>query len=125
MAEEFDFEVLDAEEEGMIEALCEQIEQDEQRTAVMNLPRMKQMQIAYAVVKQMKLGADKIKLSYQVNQPYQSMGNITLEGKVLEFVSPKWFSFVANLASNTEVYTLTKNKVRLTFTFHNLTVPIE
>ena len=125
MAEEFDFEVLDAEEEGMIEALCEQIEQDEQRTAVMNLPRMKQMQIAYAMVKQMKLGADKIKLSYQVNQPYQSMGNITLEGKMLEFVNPKWFTFAASLANNTEVYTLTKNKVRLTFTFHNLTVPIE
>ena len=53
------------------------------------------------------------------------MGSISVEGPMLEFDCPEWFSRVAEFASNTEVYPLAKNKVRMTFTFHGLTKPIE
>ena len=32
---------------------------------------------------------------------------------------------MAEFASNTEIYPLAENKVRMTFTFHGLTAPIE
>ena len=53
------------------------------------------------------------------------MGGVSVEGKVLEFAGSKWFARAAEFASNTEVYPLAKNRVRLTFTFHGLTAPIE
>mgnify|MGYP000216046892 CR=1 FL=1 len=39
--------------------------------------------------------------------------------------NPEWFARAAEFASNTEVYPLTKNRIRLTFTFHGITTPIE
>lgn len=53
------------------------------------------------------------------------MGSVFVEGKEIEFQNPEWFSKISKFASNVEVYVLAKNKVRLTFTFHGLTAPIE
>ena len=64
-------------------------------------------------------------VSYKLYQPFKSMGSVSVEAKVLEFYDPEWFARAAEFASNTEVYPLAKNRVRLTFTFHGLTKPIE
>ena len=66
-----------------------------------------------------------VQISYKMYEPFKTMGSITVEGAVLEFDKPEWFARIAEFASNTEIYPLTKNIVRMTFTFHGLTTPIE
>ena len=111
--------------EVLLDQLCKEISEEENRTAILNLPKLQQMQLAYAIIKNLTESKNNIKLSYNLNKPYKSMGFIELEGKVLEFDNPTMFSFAMSLADNTEIYPLLKNKVHINFTFHNLTTPID
>lgn len=108
----------------LLGALKDNIEADDKKTTVLDGLKLKQIQFAYSVLQYITRGTD-AKVSCKLNEPFKTMGSISVEGPMLEFDCPEWFSRVAEFASNTEVYPLAKNKVRLTFTFHGLTKPIE
>lgn len=108
----------------LLGALKDNIEADDKKTTMLDGLKLKQIQFAYSVLQYITRGTD-AKVSYKLNEPFKTMGNISVEGQMLEFDCPEWFSRVAEFASNTEVYPLAKNKVRMTFTFHGLTKPIE
>lgn len=108
----------------LLGALKDNIEADDKKTTVLDGLKLKQIQFAYSVLQYITRGTD-AKVSYKLNEPFKTMGSISVEGPMLEFDCPEWFSRVAEFASNTEVYPLAKNKVRMTFTFHGLTKPIE
>ena len=110
--------------DSFIEAFGEEILEDESKTSMINPGRYQQINLAYAMLKRMMEGTG-AKVSYELHQPFKSMGSVSVEGKLIEFQHPMLFSKVAALAHNTEVYPLSKNAVRLTFTFHNLTTHIE
>lgn len=125
----FDMEFMtDAELEQAMDELIEDIKDDvgndESKTTVLNPLRLKQLQFAYAVLQYITKDKD-VQLSYKLYEPFKTMGSITLEGKTLEFDKPEWFARVAEFATNTEVYPLAKSAVRMTFTFHGLTAPVE
>lgn len=82
------------------------------------------MKFVYSVLKHFAKGTDAV-LSYKLCEPFKTMGSVSIEAKQLEFDSPEWFARAAEFASNTEVYPLAKNRIRLTFTFHGITTPIE
>ena len=105
-------------------ALNELIMKDEGRTSVLDLTRMDQIMFCYTALKFYTKNM-KVKLSYKLNEPYQSMGSISVEGKCMEFKDPRWFSRIAEFASSMEVYPLAERAVRITFTFHGMTNPIE
>lgn len=107
-----------------LDSIGEIVEEEELKTTVLNIPRVKQFKMAYAAIRHIVRGRD-IRITYKMFEPFKTMGSISVEGSSLEFDKPEWFARVAALASNTEVYPLTKNTVRLTFTFHGLTTPIE
>ena len=108
----------------LLGTLKDNIEADDKKTTVLDGLKLKQIQFAYSVLQYITGGTD-TKVSCKLNEPFKTMGSISVEGPILEFDCPEWFSRVAEFASNTEVYPLAKNKVRLTFTFHGLTKPIE
>ena len=108
----------------LLGTLKDNIEADDKKTTVLDGLKLKQIQFAYSVLQYITRGTD-TKVSCTLNEPFKTMGSISVEGPILEFDCPEWFSRVAEFASNTEVYPLAKNKVRLTFTFHGLTKPIE
>ena len=120
--------MTDAELEQAMDALIECIEDDvnndENKTTVLNPLRLSQLQFAYAALQYITRGQD-VKLSYKLYEPFKTMGSVTVEGKTLKFDNPEWFARVAEFATNTEIYPLAKNAVRMTFTFHGLTAPIE
>ena len=66
-----------------------------------------------------------VTVSYKLHEPFKSMGSVSVEGEQLVFDKPEWFARVAEFASNTEVYPLAKQAIRMTFTFHGLTKTIE
>lgn len=108
----------------IINGIEDDINNDESRTTILNFPRMKQFQFAHAALRYIMRDQD-VQISYKMYEPFNTMGSITVEGAVLEFNKPEWFARIAEFASNTEIYPLAKNAVRITFTFHGLTTPIE
>lgn len=108
----------------LIDGLTPDIENDDSRMTMIDGIRLKQIQFAYAALQYITRGTDAV-VSYKLNEPFKTMGSISVEGQSLEFDKPEWFARIAEFASNTEVYPLTKNRVRVTFTFHGLTKPVE
>ena len=129
--QEFDFEseyVSDSEIEEAMDSLvisvANDIAQDESRTSIINPYRMQQILYTYKVMKYLMKGAS-AKVTYKLHEPYQSMGNVSVTGKDIEFKKVSWFLRAAELASNYEVYPKTDGTVCMTFTFHGITTPIE
>ena len=114
------WEMLD----NTITAIGEAIETDENKPAMLNPIRFQQMQFAYGVIKYLTQNTD-TKLTYTLNEPYMSMGSISVEGRCLEFTNAVWFARAAKFASNTEIYPLENGTIKLTLTFHGITRPIE
>lgn len=114
------WEMLD----NVVVTIGEAIVVDEEKTAVLNPIKIQQMQFAYGVLKYLTKGTD-AKLSYKLNEPFKSMGSISVEGANLTFTNSEWFARSCEFASNTEVYPLANGNVRMTLTFHGLVRPIE
>lgn len=113
-------EDLEQSMDDFIEAISQELEDEEWNTTVLDIQKSKQIQFAYSVLKYLTRGSDAV-VSYKLHEPFKTMGSVSVEGKSIEFYQPEWFARVAEFASNTEVYPLAKNRVRLTFTFHGLT----
>lgn len=113
-------EMMDA----FVDSVKDDIEEDEKKTTVMDFSQTRRFMFCYHVLRRIMKNKN-VKVSYKMFEPFKTMGSITVEGSVIKFDSPKWFSRIAGFASNTEIYPLTKDAVRLTYTFHGLTTPIE
>ncbi len=114
------WEMLDS----VVVTIGEAIAVDEEKPAVLNPVKIQQMQFAYGVIKYLAKNTD-ARVTYALNEPFKSMGSISVEGVNLTFTNSEWFARVAEFASNTEIYPLTNGKVRMTLTFHGLVRPIE
>ena len=110
--------------DGFVDGVQDMVAEAESKTTIINPLRLAQIKFTYSVMKFLTRGTD-AQVTYKLNEPFKTMGSVSVEGKVLEFAGSKWFARAAEFASNTEVYPLAKNGVRLTFTFHGLTAPIE
>ena len=117
-------EDLEQSMDDFIEAISQELEDEEWNTTVLDIQKSKQIQFAYSVLKYLTRGSDAV-VSYKLHEPFKTMGSVSVEGKSIEFYQPEWFARVAEFASNTEVYPLAKNRVRLTFTVHGLTKSID
>lgn len=129
MEQNFDFQFTSEEDiqhllDGFVEGMQDMVAEDEGKTTIINPLRLAQIKFTYSVMKYLTRDTD-AEVTYKLNEPFKTMGSVSVEGKVLEFAGSKWFARAAESASNTEVYPLAKNRVRLTFTFHGLTAPIE
>lgn len=129
MEQNFDFQFTSEEDiqhllDGFVEGMQDMVAEDEGKTTIINPLRLAQIKFTYSVMKYLTRDTD-AEVMYKLNEPFKTMGSVSVEGKVLEFAGFKWFTRAAEFASNTEVYPLAKNRVRLTFTFHGLTAPIE
>ena len=125
----FDFQFTSEEDiqhllDGFVEGMQDMVAEDEGKTTIINPLRLAQIKFTYSVMKYLTRDTD-AEVTYKLNEPFKTMGSVSVEGKVLEFAGSKWFARAAEFASNTEVYPLAKNRIRLTFTFHGLTAPIE
>ena len=115
MENDFDWSGLsDADVEQRMDEIIEKLRPD------LDDDRMRQLEFTYLVMRYLTQGTDAV-VSYKLYEPFKTMGSVSVEGKSLEFDNPKWFSRAAEFASNTEVYPLANDRVRLTFTFHGLT----
>ena len=126
---EFDFESmteaeLQAFDEKFLDYMRELELQSVDKVRVLNSARMQQVSLAYALLKCLakRTGAE---TSYKVCEPFTSMASISMEGENLTFGESKYFNRIMEVADNMEVYPLTKNRVRLDFTFYHMTIAEE
>lgn len=119
-----DEEAVDEAMEALSLALAEMVAEDESRTSVLNPFRLKQLSVTYKIMRFLMRGSS-AKVTYRLHEPYQSMGSVSVTGKSVVIRDPIRFIQTAALASNFEAYPKTDGTVCLTFTFHNLTTPIE
>ena len=119
----FDEAEMDEVTDSVFLALGEIIQAEDERTAI--IPRrLSQMKRCYGLLQ--KLSAlPGISLRYCLHEPFKSMGSIILEADKLIFKEPELLRQASMLASNMECYPLLNGKVRMAFTFHGLTIPIE
>lgn len=126
---DFDTEFMSDEEvDEMLDeitlGLAEEIARDESRTSIINPYQIQQLLFTYKAVKYMMRGKP-VKVSCKMYEPFQSMGSVSVTGTDIVMQNPVWFSKAIEFASNFEVYPKTDGTVCMTFTFHNLTTPIE
>jgi len=104
-----------------LNALKNVIEKDEEAHSDINQERVDQLMFAYKAIKASVFMAPDIKVSLEKHAPYKSMGSISVEGDTIEFSDSKWFSRATEFCDNVEILPLINGRVRVVFTFHNLT----
>lgn len=119
-----DKSITEIKEDDFLSLIGKLLEEADKKASILNPRRLREMRFAYSAAKEM-LVKDGMRLSYKLNEPLKSMGSVTIEGTVLSFDNPEWFARTAEFADCTEVYPLSNGDVRITFTFHGLTDPIE
>lgn len=131
MVNELDFDrefTSDEEVEEMLESLTtmvgEQIENYDNRTAIVNPLKIKAVLYTYKVMCYLTKGIS-AKVSYELNKPYKSMGSVSVVGKDLVFDKTEWFVAAIKLASNFNVYPKANGTIQMDFTFHGLTTPLQ
>ena len=108
-----------------VEALFRKLFEDDAKPAAVVVPRLKQMEFAYAVMKYLTKDIPGCKLSYKLYEPFKNVGSISVEAEELYFIQREWFARAAEFANNMEIYPLTNGRVRLSLGFIGISKPIE
>lgn len=118
---------LDEDISPEIEAIVESIFESLPKSDVMmlNAQRVRDMKSAYDLTQTAVQVDSGTAVVCKQSDVASDMGYISIEGQSVEFLNSEAFAKIAGLASNTEVYPLAQNKVRVTFTFNGLMVPLE
>ena len=117
-------EEIDEMIDGIIIPLAEQCHEEDNVDAVLNVERAKLLIGGYNTLKHLTKGT-KVKVTYEMNEPYRSMGSVSITGKNITFKRPEAFVAAVKLASNFNVYPKTNGTIVMDLTFHGLTTPIE
>lgn len=111
-------EEFDPEEEAILERLRKM--KSGSAVSALNQERMNVFARTFGILKEYaeKAGG---KITWQIGDPYPSMGYIRITGKNLRFFGSGPFRAAAKLASNVDAYALANGHVCLDFTFHGMT----
>ena len=121
---EFEREEAFKEFDRFIDVIKDELLAADEKPRIINPYRIAQMQLAYALLKKSVNEMMDVKLSYELYEPFKSMGSISLEGDSLEFYNSELFSYAVKLADNMEVYALKGDRVRMSLAFHTITMAI-
>lgn len=108
----------------LLENIGQWIGRDEARPCILNPVRMQQIHFADTILHRLANGTG-IKNTTSLHDPFNSMGCIIAERETLGFADCKWLGRAIEFANNIEIYLTQTGKIRITLTFHGLTMPIE
>lgn len=93
--------------------------------SILNLHRVHQMRFSCAMMKRiLRETNSRAWVECKQHEHNCNVGVVRIEGVELSVTDMEGFARAAEFASNTEVYPLKDNSVRLTFTFHDLARPL-
>ena len=131
MSQEFDFNKefendadVDAALDTLVTVVAQTARVEDNRTQIVNPITMQHLLYTYKILKYLTKGTG-AKVTYELHEPYKSIGSVTVCGRNITFAKPEWFMKAVELAANFEVYPKTDGTVEMNFTFHGLTKPVE
>ena len=80
--------------------------------------RLEQIHFVYLTMRYLTQGSD-VEVTYDLDEPEMLVASVKVEGHVLEFTDPEWFTRAAALTDNIEVVPFTNGGVRLLFGFND------
>lgn len=107
--------------DNVMNALCNMVVESESKLTVVNSSRIKQLELSYKILKYIVKGK-KIKITYALHEPFESVGYISIEGRDITFTNTELFLKVAEYASNMDIYPKTNGNVQIDFCFYGLKV---
>lgn len=110
--------------DSFVNELASLISKEESNPSVLSLRKYRQVEFVYECMRYLMQNTD-AEVSYKLFEPLKTMAYVSVESDSIEITDTLWFSRAAEFASNVEVYPLTSGKVRMTFTFHNITNIVE
>ena len=115
---------LDDEEYAEFDALVEYLSSLPRAEAlVLNPKRLMMLRFCFESIKRvLKNSGCKATVICKQSDLEPTMGYVNVESSEISIENMEWFARAAEFASNTEVYPLAANKVRMTFTFNGLLV---
>ena len=112
-------ENFSSEMEALLDCLGQWILEDEKQPGIISPVRYQQFRLSHDLLQKLITGSD-MKIDYEIHEPFNSMGSITIEGDQLEFANCRWLSRAVGFADNLEVYPLATGKIRMVLTFHGM-----
>lgn len=109
--------------EAFLDAIMNQIEEEESGVSVLNIEKAKCVELSYRSLKP-SIGGKGTTVTYELNAPFASMGSVSAVGKEIVVKNPRLLAAVARRAGSFEVYAKRSNVVEMDFTFHGLTKKI-
>lgn len=85
-----------------------------------NIDEVGKVLLTYELMKDLMKASD-AEVSYMLFEPFRFAGSVTVVGKNIVFRKKEWFLKAVEMADNFEVIPGTDKKVRLDFSFNNLT----
>lgn len=124
--EEFDEEQFEDEDFAEVDALIEYLQSlPRHEVSILNPDRVQQLRFSGAMMKKiLRQTGSKAKIECRQHEFEPNVGVVRIEGVALDIADMDGFNKAAQFADNTEIYPLRENKVRMTFTFHNLLTPL-
>lgn len=130
--EEFDFETEMTEEDKNINDTMDRIitiwkkemENDGEKVSILAPAKMQKVFKTYKDMKHMTKDAKDVRVLCEVNEPFISIGSVSVIGKNIVFNNPELFMQAVRSANNFEVYPKNDGTVQMNFTFHGLTMVI-
>lgn len=114
------------EDEDQMEALIESLAELLPKSDVMMLDprRVNDLRVAYDLIQTAIKTDSEVTMVCRQSDVARDMAYIGVEGASVKFMDTVAFANIAGLASATEVYPLAQDKVRLTFAFNELMIPL-
>ena len=105
---------------SIIEEIGKEAEIEDNQDAIIVPNKVRAVLYTCKVLKYLTRGTG-AKVTYKLNEPYKSMGSVSVVGKDLSFCDSEGFVAAAKLASNLNIYPKTNGTTQIDFTFHGLT----
>ena len=118
-------EEIESAMDALVLSIGEQVEKQEQAPHIINPLVVQKVCYAYKYLRYLFKDDDDISVTYQLNEPYVSMGSVSVTGESLVFDDVQRLSDVVKLASNVEMFANTDGKVQIDLTFHGVSVPLK
>lgn len=115
---------VDEEVDAIIRSVLKEAASKESGTFIANPTNVKALLRTYQIMKRLTKGTG-AKVSYELNEPFLSMGSVSVTGKALEFSDSEQFMEAVRLVANFNVYPKTDGTVAMDFTFNGLTIRVD
>jgi hypothetical protein len=105
----------------IIMSVGKSMQEEDNQPSILNIQTVKKVAYVYKLMKFLLRGTG-AKVEYKLNEPFKSMGSVSVIGKQIPIQNVNALIEAAKLASSYDVFVKTDKTVEMDFTFHELAI---